>query len=350
MSDFLTNVTQKNLGSPLTVRPRLPGWFEPWPVTTRPSVEGGAASASGSDSLLASPRMAASADDPLETHLPGLDQSVSPDVADSLPNYQRQSVKPAARIAAASPETETTRQSPLAQSAPHPFHSPLQPVVEPGQTPLPPPAHLLPLASSPGPAALPLSVFPSTRLTAPQPDSPSTVSPLETEPGPKPISLKLRPVQTEGGKSPLIEPETIEASSVPGAGLARAITAVSPSSRPSLSSSAIEPTDLERQIVGRTVLPDSALLERLVQDLLVARLASPAATAPAKPEHEHLWPPALAGPGAQAKPAPTIHVSIGRIEVRASTPPAPASKKERPASPVMSLDEYLRQRSRRSGQ
>ena len=39
--------------------------------------------------------------------------------------------------------------------------------------------------------------------------------------------------------------------------------------------------------------------------------------------------------------APTIHVSIGRIEVRAVAPPAPQPAPARPA-PAMSLDEYLR--------
>jgi hypothetical protein len=41
-------------------------------------------------------------------------------------------------------------------------------------------------------------------------------------------------------------------------------------------------------------------------------------------------------------PAPTIRVTIGRVEVRAVTPtPAPSRKPARPA-PRMSLDEYLR--------
>jgi len=44
-------------------------------------------------------------------------------------------------------------------------------------------------------------------------------------------------------------------------------------------------------------------------------------------------------------PAPTIHVTIGRIEVRATVPAMPASK-PRPAPQTMSLDDYLCQRSR----
>jgi hypothetical protein len=45
-------------------------------------------------------------------------------------------------------------------------------------------------------------------------------------------------------------------------------------------------------------------------------------------------------------PAPTIHVSIGRIEVRAN--PAPkAPLRERPSAPAaVSLEDYLRRRSK----
>ena len=43
----------------------------------------------------------------------------------------------------------------------------------------------------------------------------------------------------------------------------------------------------------------------------------------------------------------TIHVSIGRIEVRA-TPTAPARERAPAASPVMSLEEYLRTRAGRA--
>ena len=46
------------------------------------------------------------------------------------------------------------------------------------------------------------------------------------------------------------------------------------------------------------------------------------------------------------RPTPTIHVTIGRIEVRATPPPAQHAKKPNSAPPVMTLDDYLRQRSK----
>jgi hypothetical protein len=57
---------------------------------------------------------------------------------------------------------------------------------------------------------------------------------------------------------------------------------------------------------------------------------------------------APAEPQSKPEPAPTIHVTIGRIEVRATTPSAPPHK-QRTEPQVMSLDEYLRQRAGRGG-
>ncbi len=47
---------------------------------------------------------------------------------------------------------------------------------------------------------------------------------------------------------------------------------------------------------------------------------------------------------AQASAPPEIHVTIGRIEVRATLPPTPV-KRAAPAQPAASLEEYLRSRS-----
>jgi hypothetical protein len=57
---------------------------------------------------------------------------------------------------------------------------------------------------------------------------------------------------------------------------------------------------------------------------------------------------------ATPEPMPTIQVTIGRIEVRATPPPTPPSQRQREtlprsAPPVMSLDEYLNQRAKGGG-
>ncbi len=56
---------------------------------------------------------------------------------------------------------------------------------------------------------------------------------------------------------------------------------------------------------------------------------------------------AMESPLMAPAPAPTIEVTIGRVEVRA-TPVKESSKPTRPTSPVVGLDEYLRRRSDRS--
>lgn len=63
----------------------------------------------------------------------------------------------------------------------------------------------------------------------------------------------------------------------------------------------------------------------------------------------HIEPAPAFPPEAKQKPASTIQVTIGRIEVRATSPPGQPPQKKRSASPVMSLEEYLRQRTKRGG-
>ncbi|MBX3057990.1 MAG: hypothetical protein KF770_16105 [Anaerolineae bacterium] len=45
------------------------------------------------------------------------------------------------------------------------------------------------------------------------------------------------------------------------------------------------------------------------------------------------------------EPAPTVHITIGRIEVRATPPPPAKAAQKQPRTPVLSLDDYLRQRN-----
>lgn len=47
----------------------------------------------------------------------------------------------------------------------------------------------------------------------------------------------------------------------------------------------------------------------------------------------------------QTEPAgPDVHISIGRVEIKAVPGPAPAPRPERPRRPVLGLDEYLKER------
>jgi hypothetical protein len=103
--------------------------------------------------------------------------------------------------------------------------------------------------------------------------------------------------------------------------------------------------DLSRAATHRTPEPTVASLEPnpgvpavgakpVVSGVLATPLVVPAARR--APEAE---------PTRASAPAPTIHVTIGRIEVRASTPPAKPVRGPKAAT-VMSLEEYLRRRAK----
>ena len=73
------------------------------------------------------------------------------------------------------------------------------------------------------------------------------------------------------------------------------------------------------------------------------RAVQPQITTHEEPPH---W---QAEPVEPPKTAPTIHVTIGRLDVRATPPPSPPQKEKRSRALVMSLEEYLRQRAQGSG-
>ncbi len=98
----------------------------------------------------------------------------------------------------------------------------------------------------------------------------------------------------------------------------------------------------------QATLAVAAPLNKVVPDRIkIAQLAAKSLTSAT----EARLVPATAMPERKPQPleveavprAPTIHVTIGRIEVRAA-PPIASPRRTPPASPAMSLDEYLRQR------
>jgi len=70
-----------------------------------------------------------------------------------------------------------------------------------------------------------------------------------------------------------------------------------------------------------------------------------AARVPAFPVQAERGGSAPGVPAPESAPAPVVQVTIGRIEVRAVTPPAPARQAPARTSPSLSLDEYLRRRN-----
>jgi len=87
-------------------------------------------------------------------------------------------------------------------------------------------------------------------------------------------------------------------------------------------------------------------VETILPRIVVPEAVKPDAVARAQGEPARAQPsPALRR---QAAPPPAIHVTIGRVEVRAVTPPAakPAPVAPKPVKPAMSLADYLEQRNR----
>jgi len=97
-------------------------------------------------------------------------------------------------------------------------------------------------------------------------------------------------------------------------------------------------------------------IESVIQGLEKERQLVPIAPEPApdaaptrtilQPRVERVEREPVLVPRDEPTPEPVIHVTIGRIEVRA-TPASKPRVRERPAtSPAVDLDEYLRQRAR----
>jgi hypothetical protein len=74
----------------------------------------------------------------------------------------------------------------------------------------------------------------------------------------------------------------------------------------------------------------------------------PPTSAPALPRLSPLVPPLPDLAASRAAPAPTVNVTIGRIEVRAAPPPT-AARRQSSQPKHMSLDEYLRSRKDGNG-
>jgi hypothetical protein len=82
-----------------------------------------------------------------------------------------------------------------------------------------------------------------------------------------------------------------------------------------------------------------------VRAVTLARPATPPVVQPAL-RPAAIPPPVQPMPQRERSPEPTIHVTIGRIEVRATQASSGPSRPVRPNGPKLSLDDYLRSRNR----
>ena len=199
-------------------------------------------------------------------------------------------------------------------------------------SPLPRPAKPASLASRAAPVAPPVPV------AVPAPSTPSAALPPGVPPVPLapivpstvPVAARLEPLPTP---APPREP------------LRPAVRAVPPTAQ---AAPIVSPT---RRELGRIewIAPDKREDQRTTEpsadepDVRIVAVSPPVTMVVPRQSAEQAEPLKALPPASPA--APTIRVTIGRIEVRAVSPPAPAEPRSA-AAPALSLEEYLRRGGR----
>lgn len=359
MSDYLNNLAAKSLNPAEVVQPRLTSLFETTPV---------------SDWLDSGRSLGLEKveDEPASGET-GLNVPSSPEqTTGHLPESQPS-------VADLSPSSNTGQQQPTGPSV-TPSLRLGQPIGH--QQSLRTPAELQPAGYSMSEQSWqPMAIRPSAE-PAPQKQRPTGQQPLH--PGEDSWPVKARSVQSL--EPPSSSPERPTSSAIPG-------PLVQPGTPLQFTENALQHPALERLGSLLTTGEQQPTLQPLIQEIVVERMVSPAASSPTDassvksesalslstaekesqtaPEQDIRGPepspvaetsarvvaqphvtqyvepagPVPTGPVPRPEPAPTIQVTIGRVEVRATTPTPQSSKKERPKPPVMSLDEYLGRRA-----
>lgn len=299
MSDFLNNVIAKNSNLAPVIQPRLPSLFEP-PVAAGKLSAG---QATGSNEL-----------------------ETAPTYGENAPDFPEPAIT-MTRIGIAS-------QRPAAQTLPI-AHEELPPMPETAKVTMMPD-----MRQSPGqllPALRP--IFSPEVGTEVEPRPLRKVMDAESNTTPRPSFSNVQPVVSDSlaftRATPIIHAK--EAPVVP--------PKQDENDTPPLRNATEQPQQRA---------PESPVVERTVIERVVApRESSEAVVAPktpnviASPKIKPYVPPVLPAPAKTAEktePMPTIQVTIGRIEVKATPPPAP-SRKQTSAPAIMSLEDYLRQRA-----
>ena len=211
------------------------------------------------------------------------------------------------------PSVQPACETPFAQPETPPQPTPDTPGVRRTATPVTTLANVPPAAAP----ELRANEFapPAVAVSNPTPDAPSRTEQASSAPSPvEPITIEFAPPAVAvSNPTPDAPSRTEQASSAP---------------------SPVEPITIIRESTETRIVP---------QRVVPARV-NVAPVPPARPGQNV---PPFAAQQQQQHPAPqpTIEVTIGRIEVRA-TQPATAPSRAAAPSPVMSLDDYLRARVR----
>jgi hypothetical protein len=372
MGDFLSNLVSKSRGAGETVRPRPTALFEPAAApdgpATGPSVASDDAWREAQGAVhFDRPRLVDGEWEPAAPLAPGstTDREATPSAAVPrlTPHQERQRplsphpLRPDSGQVS-SPGTLRPRSMPSAEGPRPPAATDAQPAALPraDRSGAPPPAveGVQPvrgpspeeLETAPGPELSGETTAEHRPETAPPRPEPR-VEPVRAAPGPSATAPDLgsRPQATEGTattahaspsslgeqRPPRFEPPTIP---------------VRPTAGPMASSSEPAEGALRPRIIPRIEPGPPSGAPRQAG---AAQQAAESGRPYAFPSIEPATPPS-GQPSGRGEPAPTIQVTIGRVEVRAITPPQREAPRRRPTRPesVLTLDEYLKQRNEES--
>lgn len=321
MNDYLENLIARSFGRAETIRPRPASRFEPSPAEERSVFDGAGAVKEEDRAVGWRPRS-------FDRPRPQSGSDATPDTR-STPTTQvfgadPELVRGSAPTRPATPPVVTKK--PIAPAQPEPL-APAHPESQPAT------AGSGPLRASPN------------QLRPPE----GQIEVMESR-GSSGASA-IRPIKTEAVKRDVVAPviRRVEGEPIVRQGPEEPVTTKVIAER------VVQAADGP----GGDGLPDDAAppVARPNRMGLVEPLMPPSYSTAVSPEPEisfqrrSMGPdgPTVEAPAAPEKPG-TIQVTIGRVEVRAVTRPSSESRKERPKPVVMSLEEYLEQRTNRGAQ
>jgi len=341
MSNYLNNLVAKSLNQTEVVQPRLASLFEPLPRSPG-SVAG---QAFNIEQLIGT---ATSEEAEFEAQSRERISTVLP----SEPPRERRSRTPDLRSPPITPH-------PLSNPFPTEETSPAPPPYQPSSAPVQTTVTPLSVSSNPLPteetSPTPLPYQPSsapvqtivTPLSIRGEQLPPPSASLEPFPANREASDANEPRHpTEQARLPVLEPTVIESSvSEP------IVSSKEPSPTAELPPELFFLQKTNPVVSKASALPNQPLVPAPAELTAIPGSTSTPASSTAvsvgnlqiAPSVKSLAQDFMEG-GDTPQPSPTIQVTIGRIEVRATPPPATSLAKSRPASPAMSLEEYLRQR------
>ena len=394
MSDYLSNLAARSLNVAEAIQPRSRSLFEPPHLASIPTsrqdfgIEGVDRVFTESETGLdvTAPIDFASKKS-LETNEPFNNSKSTIHNSQSLDQRDRQaelvSEAPSKEVRNLHISPRSLQQSPIPTTV-EPTQTRLEP--PPTQPPLTPTPLVLPQPSikreqqqpdqstvTPTAASAEIQAAPSSSTTEPQsapPIEPSIhriverVASPDVSPTPTLLSPDLSTFQTTVLPPPAPEPLSRRVSQQPDSerstltpAVASEITNTELSNNTISSKSQPSPLDpiVQRIVTERVVSsvePSAKVTSHREASPIKTTLPATSAKVVVQPQVKpHVEPKAPVPVQEQAMPEaiPTIQVTIGRIEVRATPPPTPVSPRQRPALSVMSLDEYLSQRAKGGG-